>query len=352
MDVRAAAAGRLERRVDVARKTGKTTIVDVARAAGTSVSSASVALRGEPGVSEQTRARILEAAQRLGFQPDQRASRLRLQQPRLIGVTFAVNQLFHTEVVEGLYGAADRAGYDLLLSATTPARSETQAVDNLLRDRCETLILVSPELGADQLSELGGRASVITVSSDLWCEGVDSVRTDDRQGVADAVGHLIAIGHRQIAYIDGGTAVMSAIRSAAYVEAMQAHGLERQVQVFTGRPDEEAGAELADRIVGSDAPLPTAVVAHNDRIAFGLLLTLRSRGIAVPDDVSIVGYDNTRTAALATIRLTTVSQDIAELARTALERAIMRTENTVPTKEIITPAHLVVRGTTGPPRVG
>ena len=331
-------------------KNGRITIVDVARAAGTSVSSASVALRGEPGVSERTRTRILSVAQRLGYQPDQRARLLRQQQSRLLGVTFSVNQTFHDEVIDKLYRAADASGYNLVLSATTPARSEAQAIDNLLRDRCETLVLISPEIPEAKLAELSTQASVVTLASDLRAEGVDSVHADDRQGITDAVDHLAALGHRDITYVDGGAKVMSSTRRDAYVAAMRAHGLAEQVRVITGSPTEESGVEIATQLADAERSLPTAILTHNDMIAFGLLLTLRSKGIAVPDDVTIIGYDNTRMAALATVQLTSVSQDTALLAQTAVERAIMRTDNLASAGEIVTPAHLVIRETSGPPR--
>jgi DNA-binding LacI/PurR family transcriptional regulator len=345
----AAELSRVERRT-MAGKGAKTTIVDVARAAGTSVSSASVALRGESGVSERTRTRILQAARRLGYQPDQRARLLREQQSRVLGVTFSVNQTFHADMIENLYHAADAAGYDLVLSAMTPTRSESQAIDNLLRDRAETLILISPEITESQLEDLSTRASVVTVGTDLRVEGVDSVGSDDHQGITDAVDHLVALGHRSIAYIDGGTTAMSSTRRNSYRDAMKAHRLGRHLRVFTGNPTEESGVGIATRILDERRELPTAVLAHNDMIALGLLLTLRSRGIAVPGDISVIGYDNTRMAALTTVQLTSVSQDAARLAQTAVERAITRAENPVSAKEIVTPAHLVVRETSGPPR--
>ncbi|GGJ01851.1 LacI family transcriptional regulator [Saccharopolyspora subtropica] len=334
----------------MARKTGKPTIVDVARAAGTSVSSVSVALRGEPGVSEQTRLRILDAAQRLGYRPDQRARLLREQQSRLLGVTFAVNQTFQAEVIDNLYRAADRCGYDLLLSATTPTRSASEAVDDLLRDRCETLILISPALDESQLADLSTRASVVTIGSELRVGAVDSVHSDDRQGVTDVVDHLVGLGHRHITYVDGGTTAMAAVRRAAYLEAMRTRGLGEHARVLSGDSTEESGIAAATRILDSGEPLPTAICTHNDMMAFGLLHTLRSRGIAVPDDISVVGFDNTRMAALATVQLTSVSQDAAQLARTAVERAIRRAENPAPGEEIVTPARLVIRETSGPPR--
>jgi DNA-binding LacI/PurR family transcriptional regulator len=335
----------------VAKNAGRATIVDVARAAGTSVSTASVALRGGPGVSEQTRTRIIAAAQRLGYQPDQRARLLRLHQSRLLGVTFSVNQAFHSDVVENLYRAVAETDYDFVLSATTSTRPETQAIENLLRDRCETLILISPEIDQAQLENLTTHASVVTIGSDLRAANADSVHSDDRQGVTDAVNHLVGIGHRSITYIDGGAAVMSAVRREAYVDAMEAHGLHEQIHIRTGWPTEESGAEIATLIL-DEGTLPTAILTHNDMIAFGLLLTLRSRGISVPDDVSIVGYDDTRIAHLSTVQLTSVSQDASKLAQTAVRRAITRAEDprTPSGEDFVTPAHLIVRETSGPPR--
>jgi DNA-binding LacI/PurR family transcriptional regulator len=329
----------------MSRRSDRTTIVDVARAAGTSVSSASVALRGEPGVSEETRTRILSAADRLGYRPDQRARVLREQRSRLLGVTFSVEQTFDADMVEQLYLAAADTGYDLVLSATTAARSHLEAVESLLRDRCATLVLISPEISGAQLAELAERASVVTIGSVLKIHGVDSIRSDDRRGIADAVDHLVELGHRSITYVDGGTAVASAARRAGYLAAMAAHGLGAHARALVGQPTEESGVAVAQQVLAADS-LPTAIVTHNDMIAFGLLLTLREAGIAVPGAVSVVGYDDTRLANLSMIRLTSVSQDSRRLARTAIERAIARAEDPdLPAQAFVAAPHLVVRDT-------
>lgn len=332
------------------RRTVRTTIVDVARAAGISVSSASVALRGEPGVSEQTRDRVLDVAHGLGYEPDQRARVLRQRKPRLIGVTYSLTQTFHADVAEALYRAADEAGHDLVLSATSSARSGSRAVEALLRDRCETMILISPEIGELELTDLGGRADVVTVSSDVRAAGVDAVRSDENQGVAEAVGHLVSLGHRSIAFVDGGDAAVAATRARSYVDSMRSHDLLDEVQVISGGVTEDVGAEVADRILAKGS-LPTAILAHNDMVAFGILLILRARGIAVPEELSVVGYDNIRMSDMATVRLTSVSQDADTLARKAVERAVERTEKSGPAREIVIPAQLVVRRTSGPPRL-
>ncbi|WP_338051331.1 LacI family DNA-binding transcriptional regulator [Pseudonocardia acidicola] len=334
----------------MAARAGRVTIVDVARAAGTSVSSASVALRGEPGVSEETRRRILRTADRLGYRPDQRARMLREQNSRLLGVTFTVSQAFHAEVVEHLYRAVADTGYDLVLSATTRTRTELQAVESLLQERCAALVLVSPDIGNHDLAALSRRVPAVTVGSELHAESVDSVRADDRRGVGAAVEHLVAAGHRDIHYVDGGRAVMSRTRREGYLDAMSAHGLADRARVLGGHADEESGVAAAMELLAAARP-PTAVLTHNDMTAFGLLLTLRVRGVDVPGEISVVGYDDTRLASLRNVELTSVSQDPAALAATAVRRAVARCEGQeVPAGEFVTPPRLVVRTSSGPPR--
>ena len=330
-------------------RSGRVTIVDVARRAGTSVSSASVALRGEPGVSDGTRARILRTADELGYRPDQRARMLREHRSRLLGVTYGVTAAFHAQVVEHLYRAAAEAGHDLVLSATTPDRLAAVAVESLLQDRCAALVLISPELDAHELEVLSRRVPVVLIGSELRAESVDSVHADDRLGVALAVGHLVAAGHRDIHYVDGGRAVLSDTRREGYLGAMATHGLTGHARVLTGGADEEAGVAAAGALLARPTT-PTAVLAHNDATAFGLLLTLRAQGVDVPGRISVVGYDDTRLAALRTIDLTSVSQDPATLAAVAIRSAIARAEGRPgPGTEHVVPPLLVPRSSSGPP---
>jgi DNA-binding LacI/PurR family transcriptional regulator len=338
------------KKVIMAKRPGRVTIVDVARAAGISVTSASVALRGEPGVSAPTRDRVQATAHRLGYQPDQRARVLREQRSRLLGVTFAVDHAFDSALVENLYLAAADTEYDLVLSASTANRPDAEAVASLLRDRCPTLLLISPAISPAQLVELTERAAVVVIGSDLRADRVDTVHSDDLQGVAVAVDHLVELGHRSITYVDGGTAVLSAARRDGYRAAMAARGLGARSTVISGAPTEEAGISAARRMLDGDE-LPTAVLTHNDQMALGLLLTLRQHGVDVPGQLSIVGYDDTPMAALTMVRLTSVSQDVQQLARAAITRAIVRTEDPgAPAEDFVAAPRLVVRDTTGPRR--
>jgi DNA-binding LacI/PurR family transcriptional regulator len=308
-----------------------------------------VALRGEPGVSAPTRDRVQATAHRLGYQPDQRARVLREQRSRLLGVTFAVDHAFDSALVENLYLAAADTGYDLVLSASTANRPDAEAVASLLRDRCPTLLLISPAISPAQLVELAERAAVVVIGSNLRADRVDTVHSDDLQGVAVAVDHLVELGHRSITYVDGGTAVLSAARRDGYLAAMTARGLRAQSTVISGAPTEEAGISAARRML--DDELPTAVLTHNDQMALGLLLTLRQHGVDVPGQVSIVGYDDAPMAALTMVRLTSVSQDVRQLAWAAITRAIVRAEDPgAPAEDFVAAPTLVVRDTSGPRR--
>jgi DNA-binding LacI/PurR family transcriptional regulator len=324
------------------------TLADVAARAGVSTALVSIVMRGAKGAGAATRERVLQAAKEIGYRPDTRARLLRSSRSRLLGVQFGLQQPFHTDLVEGIYAAAEPAGYQVALSAVTPSRSEHHAVETLLADRCEALILLGPHAPAVRLAELAGRLPVVSVARRLRAPstGVEVVRTADDTGARQAVDHLVALGHRDIVHIDGGDAPGAADRRRGYRTAMKRHGLAGHVRVLTGGLTEENGAAAA-RVLLAETPRPTAVVAFNDRCATGVLDTFLRAGLPVPDAISVVGFDDSHLARLAHIDLTTVGQDIPHLAHLAVERAIGRLEGEPAsgTETVIAP-RLVVRGTT------
>jgi DNA-binding LacI/PurR family transcriptional regulator len=326
----------------------RTTLADVAAAAGVSTALVSIVMRDAPGASPANRARVLEQAERLGYRPDRRARLLRSDRSRLLGVVFGVNDAFHGDLVTGLYDAAERAGYELTLSAFTPGRDEPRAVGGLLQDRCEALILLGPTGPARELADLAARMPVVALMRPVRVPAVDVVRTDDRRGLHEAVGHLAGLGHRRIAHIDGGRTLGSADRRRGYTEAMHQHGLAAGIQVLPGGHQDDDGAAAARDLL---ADPPTAITVYNDRSAIGVLDTVRRAGLDVPADISVVGYDDSSAARLRHIALTTVAQNAATLTELAVQRAIDRIEGRpVPHREQVVPPHLVIRGTTGPPR--
>jgi DNA-binding LacI/PurR family transcriptional regulator len=330
------------------------TLAHVAARAGVSVALVSIVMRGAYGASATTRERVLKAAEEIGYRPDTRARVLRSNRSRLLGVQFGLRHPFHTDLVEGIYAAAEPAGYQVALSAVAGTRGERQAVEALLADRCEALVLLGPEVPAARLAHLATQVPVVSVARRLRPAppAVDVVRTADDEGARQAVDHLVALGHRAIAHIDGGRAPGAADRRRGYRTAMHRHGLDDHVRVLTGGLSEDDGARAA-RTLLAEKTRPSSVLAFNDRCATGVLDTFLRAGVSVPGEISVVGFDDTSLSRLAHVDLTTVAQDVPRLAELAVGRAIARLDGeAVAEGESVVPPHLVVRGTTAPPATG
>lgn len=324
-------------------------LADVAARAGVSSGLVSLVLRNQPGPSKPTRTRVLQVAQQLGYRADRTASLLARRRSRHLGVMMDVRNTFHADLVGELDAAATTAGYDLLLSTVTPSRDTSRAVEILLDFRCEALILLGPDDPAERLNALGRELPVVVIGRRITAAAVDVVRAADDQGVAQAVGHLAALGHRGIAFIDGGRGTIASDRRRGYRHAMRAHGLAGQLRIVPGDHTEDAGIRAASVLLAGPS-LPTAVIASNDRCAVGFLDAALRLGVPVPGALSVVGYDDSLLARLVHVDLPTVSQDAGQQARQAITLAIERLETgRTAARAVVLPPALVVRGTTGPP---
>ncbi|MER6010553.1 LacI family DNA-binding transcriptional regulator [Streptomyces bluensis] len=332
----------------MSEKAARPRLEDVAARVGLSTASVSLVLRGVPGPSERTRQRVLKAAAELGYQPDRNASMLARRRSRLLGVMVDIHSPFHAELVEHLHTAAEQVGYDLVLSTQTRTRDETTAVETLLAFRSEALILLGPVAPAATLTALHQKAPVVSVGRRIPDAELDVVRTADDDGVGQIVDHLTGLGHRSIAYVDGGKGVIATDRRRGYREAMRRHGLDDHIRVLHGDHTEEAGERAAGQLL-SGTGLPTAVVAFNDQCAIGVLTALSRAGVPVPGAVSVAGYDDDALSRLSCFNLTTVSQSAEEQAHHAVTAALERLdEGRTEPREIVLPPQLVVRGTTAP----
>ena len=322
------------------------TLEDVAERAGVSRALVSIVMRDAPGASEQTRERVRRAADEIGYRPDPRARRLRQHRTKLIGVTFTAGQEFHADLVDGVYVAAEALGYDVVLSGVTPHRDETRALRTLVDDRCEGLVLIGPEMSARQLGDLAASTPVVVLARRV--RGVDAVRSDDAAGAVLGMAHLIGLDHRRILYLDGGRAPGAAERRRGYREAARAAQL--PVLMLPGGLTEREGATAATGMLESKT-LPSAIFAFNDRCALGVMDVLIRAGVAVPQQVSVLGFDDSPLAGLAHIELTTVRQDSVGLARAAVERLVARLDDASVdgAVDIACDPTLIVRGSTAPP---
>jgi DNA-binding LacI/PurR family transcriptional regulator len=321
---------------------------DVASRVGVSTASVSLVLRGVPGPSAETREKVLAAAAELGYRADRTASLLARRRRHLLGVMLDVLNPFHAELVEEIHVEAGKAGYEVVLATLTRDHDEDRAIETLLDFRCEALILLGPDASDERLDRLAAQTPCVVVGRTAGQVAVDVVRSADDVGVDAALDHLIDLGHRRIAFVDGGSGAVASARRRGYRRAMRRAGLEPQV--LRGDHTEAGGIRAGRRLAAAADDRPTAVVASNDRLAVGLMDAFLRSGIEVPEAVSIVGYDDSMLARLAHIDLTTVNQDAPAQARHAVLAAVTRLdEGRTMREEMVLVPHLVVRGSTGPP---
>ncbi len=325
----------------------RVTLEDVAAAAGVSRALVSIVIRDAPGASAATRERVMRAAADLGYRPDVRARLLARSQSKLIGTVFGMAGTFHFDVLDGLYTAAEARGYELILSALTQSRGEARAVQSLQDFRLDALVMIGPDIEKPMLA---GKVPLVAVGWHVDDPAVDSVRTSDAKGMALAVDHLVERGHRRIVHVDGGEGTISTSRREEFLRAMDAHGLRADARVLTGGLTRLEGYTAA-RTMLDDPRLPTAVIGFNDEVALSVLESFLHAGHRVPQDVSVIGWDNSLASKLPHVRLTTVSQDPLLIAKLAVDRAIARVEGaSIGERDIVLEPSLMVRATTGSAR--
>lgn len=332
----------------------RVTIRDVARLAGTSTSTVSVAVSGRGRISEPTRRRVLAAADRLGWRPDRRASALRQFEPRLVGLVYEAEQSFQAHLLDAMYVSMGQAGLEMVLAGATRHHDERRCVDELLREGCRALVVTGLGLSDQEMGSISAKVPTLSLCRQIDVAGVDAVACDSLEGGRLGVEMLVELGHRDIVHVDGSGVPMSARRAEGYAEAMTAHGLGPCVRILRGGSTVHAGA-LAARSVAAMPQPPTAVTCFNDMCAAGLVHELRLLGLRVPDDVSVIGYDDAPVAADPTVSLTTVRQDTSALARkaAAILRGRVRAGRPVAvgrerTEDV--PVSLVIRNSTAAPR--
>lgn len=322
------------------------TMQDVADRVGVSKALVSLVFRNAPGPSAESRRRIIDAADELGYRVNRAAALMTARRTHLIGVVADIGNTFHAHMAELMVDVADSAGYEVVLGAVTSTRTENVVHDTMLSFRCEALILLGPLLTETQLSELGRRLPVVVVGRRTRCHAVDVVRTADGRGIGKVVDHLVESGHRRISHIGGGLGTISSDRRAGYVRAMKRHGLSDAIDIVEGDLTESAGV-LACRTLLQRKRLPTAVVAANDRSGIGLLDELLRSGVRIPHDISVAGYDDSALARLAHIDLTSVSQEPQRQAESAVKAVVDRLDNhRLKRIDLVLEPHLILRTTT------
>ena len=331
---------------------GHPTILDVAAEAGVSKSLVSLVMRGSDRVSSNSRNAVLDAAKKLGYRPNAAARTMVRKRSLVVGVMVSdLHNPFYAEVIDGIYAAVIGAGYQVILTTGNRAQEkESLAVATLLEMRVDGLILTSPVMGGEAAIEPSRIVPTVIIGQATRAKGFDSVTNDDRHGSEMVVDHLVELGHRHIAHIDGGAHGGARSRRTGYVKAMRRHGLENEIQAVRGSFTEEGGRSGILQLL-SGPVLPSAVFVANDLAAIGVLRVLDAEGLSVPGDISVVGYDNTTLAVSRRLGLTTVDQPRFDMGRVGAELVFQRlVQGRVTARNVVLEPKLVVRESTGPPR--
>jgi DNA-binding LacI/PurR family transcriptional regulator len=325
---------------------------DVAKKAKVSRALVSLVMRGAPNVSEQRRRRVLRAAEELGYRPNAFARSLASKRIDTIGVLINdVTNPYFGGVYSSLAAAAEAAGFDLLVApGTRSADKEAALVRTLLEHRVAGLALLSPLMTNKDLRSLTASWPTVLIGRDAALPGVDVVTTDELQAARLVLRHLTELGHRDIVHITGGANRSARDRATGHRTAMRELGLEPCE--IPGAFSHEAGQQAAREVLRM-SPRPTAVVGANDLVAVGAMGVFESHGLRVPDDISVVGYDDSQIARLDLVQLTSVCQGIDRFGSAAVELLVNRiADATIPRVVERIETTLVERRTTRSPHSG
>ncbi|MDF1488062.1 LacI family DNA-binding transcriptional regulator [Tessaracoccus caeni] len=326
------------------------TLEDVARDAGVSRALVSMAIRDVPGVNSQTRDRILATAERLGYRPNRLASRLASRSTTAIGVFLLdLRQDVYADMFDGIRDVTQDEKLHLVLAVGAhDGTLDGNALDSLMQSRVDIVIATGLLLPDDDVRAFSRHTPIVSVARQI--DGVDSVASDNVRGALLATEHLIGLGHRRIVFLanpqtDGYTG-----RQEGYVDTMTRAGLEPWL-VGSQYSRRQAARDIAPVLALPVDERPTAVFAHNDQAALGVLDAMATLGLRAPDDISVVGYDNSQVSQAPGTQLTTVDIHGEELGEEAARMALRRLEEpSAPPASHVSQPTLVVRATSGPAR--
>jgi DNA-binding LacI/PurR family transcriptional regulator len=328
---------------------------DVAAAAGVSQSTVSRILNDVPvaiPVSDRTRERVLELARELGYRPHPFARALRGAPSMLLGaIVRDITDVFFASAIEALSIEARARGYSVVLGTARAEADEALALTAVLEARqCDAIVLLGDLRDEPRLVDDLRRARIPVVA--LWhgshAAPFPSVSVDNRAGIRAALDHLHALGHRRVAFCGHESLLDVDERRAAFEERAAELDMEARRDLVRHTENTFAGGEAAlSELLALPEP-PTAVLAATDVIAIGLIHAAYERGVRVPDDLSVVGFDDVPLAAAVVPGLTTVRMPVADMVGAAVERVVDgAAEEGVEAPPPFAPT-LVVRGSSGP----
>jgi DNA-binding LacI/PurR family transcriptional regulator len=327
--------------------TGQATIYDVARRAGVSPSTVSRAFHSPDLLRDETRDHVRDVARKLGYLPNRAAGGLRSGRTSTFGLVVPdVANPFFASLVKAAQARARSADYAVLLvDAEEDPRLEEQAIDAIAK-QVDGAIIFAPRTTDANLRRAARATPLVLVNRPAG--GIPSVVIDMVAGMREAVAHLHALGHRECLYLGGPRGSWSnRQRRTAFRDAARRLGMTASI-AGPFQPHFESGLHAADHVLATSV---TAVIAYNDLMALGVLARLASRGVSVPADISVIGFDDIPMAAMTSPPLTTVAMPTEAAGRAAvdlLQAIVNHDPDTTAGDEGRLKAALRVRGSTGP----
>jgi len=331
-----------------------TTIRDVARLAGVAPITVSRVINNNDYASKETRLRVLQAIEQLGYVPNSLSQSFRWKQTGLLALLVTdITNPFWTTVARGIEDAVSDAGFNVILCNTDENAEEVERyLRVLLAKQIDGVFIVPASSDSEQIKALKRQGiPAIVLDRRLPELLLDAVRCDSEQGAYLVTQYLLSLGHHRIALING-PAGLSTVedRLEGYLRAFAEANLTPCSElIFNGHFTFESGEELATRAL-SITPPPTAIFAANNFLALGSIKALRERGMQIPADISLAGFDDLPFTQLIEPALTVATQPAYEMGRKAVELLLARLAKTLPDQpqEIILPTGLIIRQSCGP----
>lgn len=328
---------------------------DVARRAHVSYMTVSRVVNNQPNVRQGTRERVLKAIRELSYHPNAAARALSAGQTKNIGMIFPPEEdilarAYFTELSVKLEQNLGSRGYHLFLGSIRSGSGDPELHRLIAERKVDGLIIFAPAIDDANVRLLTAEnVPFVAVHGRSRSAGYSYVDTDNGEGMRLVLEHVAGLGHRRIAFVCGRMQEINAReRLVTYRRFLRFHGIEYDERlVFRGDWSLESGYDAFVALWGNDRP-PTAIAFSNDQMALGGIKAAHDRGVSLPRDVSVTGYDDIQYASFFSPSLTTVRQPINDIARIAVDLVLERIDGAAEFKRIVLTPQLIVRSSTGP----
>lgn len=335
------------------------TIDDVARAAGVSTTTVSRVINKIPTVKGRNKSSVLDAVKKLGYVPDSSAQRLAGAKSRTIGLFIPPYEdmfytFYYSVLIRGVGEAVSNSGCDLLLRLTQPLTDGDLFVQRMFDSKFVRGLLFADIVGNEEVVAMAAKKKVPFVIMNHYSREIkhSCVGFDSKKGATDVMEYLIKLGHKNIAHITGKLFVKAGMdRLDTYKASLKKHGLEfNKKYVVEADWSAKLGKEAMEKLL-SVSPRPTAVFVAGDEMAIESIKVAQSAGLKVPQDISIVGFDDVPAASYGEVPLTTVRQPFVEMGRKAVEMLNkMALGNTGKSLKVMMPTEFIERKSCAPPK--